>query len=222
MAEHPFDPPFERLPGSIAIFPLSGAVLLPRGRLPLNIFEPRYLAMTRDALAGEHRLIGMIQPLEPETADPADHPAIYKTGCAGRIISFNETDDGRFQIVLAGLARFDVGEEIATTAGYRRVAADWSRYRRDLDDDAGAIDRPRLLARLRDYFKVSGLKADWSAVEGAPDERLVTTLTMVCPFRPSEKQALLESPDLASRAAVMTTLIEMALTERGGENQPRH
>ena len=222
MAEFALDPSFAGLPQTIPVFPLSGVVLLPRGRLPLNIFEPRYLAMVRDALASRDRLIGMIQPLEKETIDPADRPALYKAGCAGRIIGFNESEDGRFQIVLAGLARFDVVEEIVGSTPYRSVAPDWQRYRRDLEDEAGEIDRPRMLAGLRDYFKASGLKADWSAVEGAPDDRLVTTLAMVCPFQPSEKQALLESPDLASRAEIMTALIEMALAGRGSESQPRH
>lgn len=222
MVEFALDPSFAGLPGAIPVFPLSGVVLLPRGRLPLNIFEPRYLAMIRDALAARDRLIGMIQPLEKETVDPADRPQLYKTGCAGRIVGFNENEDGRYQIVLAGLARFDVVEEIAGSAPYRSVTPDWQRYRRDLDDEGGEINRQRLLAGLRDYFKASGLKVDWSAVEGAPDDRLVTTLAMVCPFQPNEKQALLESPDLASRAEIMTALIEMALAGRGGESRPRH
>jgi len=222
MTRHPFDPSFEQLPSTIPVFPLSGVLLLPRGRLPLNVFEPRYLAMTRDVLAEEFRIIGMIQPTVRETTEPGNRPPLYKTGCAGRIISFSETGDGRYLMELVGLARFDVVEEVATTRGYRRAVANWSPYRTDLEDDESHINRDRLTTALRDYFKAKGLKADWKAIEGAPDEQLVTTLAMVCPFAPSEKQALLESPDLARRAGVLLTLIEMSLAQRGDAGQPRH
>jgi Lon protease-like protein len=178
--------------------------------------------MTRDALANESRLIGMIQPTESETTEPDNQPPLYKTGCAGRIVSFSETDDGRYVITLAGLIRFDMVEEVATTRGYRRAVASWSSYARDLQDDESVIDRKRLVTALRDYFKMNSLKADWKSIDGAPDEQLITTLAMVCPFGPSEKQALLECPDLAHRTDVLLTLIEMSLAQGGGEQQPRH
>ncbi|MBM3571732.1 MAG: peptidase S16 [Alphaproteobacteria bacterium] len=223
MTDHPFEPPFARLPPTIPIFPLSGVLLLPRGRLPLNIFEPRYLAMTRDALGEENRLIGMIQPTGKKTTDAGNRPPIYRTGCAGRIVNFSESDDGRYQIVLAGVARFDVIEETDTARGYRRAVADWSRYKGDLDvDDDAGIERAPLLTALRSYLKANDFKADWRAIESAPSTQLVTTIAMVCPFSPSEKQALLESPDVTGRARILLALIEMSLAQRGGQEQPHH
>jgi Lon protease-like protein len=205
-----FDPPFEALPATLPIFPLNGVLLLPRGRLPLNIFEPRYLAMTRDAMGAE-RMIGMIQPSDPN--DPGDNPPVYRTGCAGRITSFSETEDGRFLITLTGIARFDIREELPLRSGYRRVVADWEPYRGDIAPDDGAIDRERLLAVLRVFFKVHGISADWDTIKQTPDERLVTSLAMICPFAANEKQALLEAGNLEERAEVMIALIEMAVIE---------
>jgi Lon protease-like protein len=205
------------LPASLPIFPLAGVLLLPRGKLPLNIFEPRYLAMTRDALATD-RLIGMIQPTEEEK--PGQAPAIYKTGCAGRITEFSETDDGRFLITLTGLARFEIGEEVPTNRGYRRVVPRWERYRTDLEETGGApVDRPRLMTALKGFFKLHEITADWNAIKSTGDERLVTSLAMICPFAPNEKQALLEAGDLVERARLLTALIEMAAHEgpSGGE-----
>jgi len=202
----------DELPASLPIFPLVGVLLLPRGKLPLNIFEPRYLNMTRDALAAD-RLIGMIQPTEDER--PGHVPAVYPTGCAGRITAFSETDDGRFLITLTGIARFEVAREIATTRGYRRVAPRWDRFADDLvEGEEAVVDRPRLLAGLKAFFKLHALTADWEAIKATPDERLVTSLAMICPFLPSEKQALLEAGDLAERSRVMTALIEMAVLQR--------
>lgn len=203
-----FDPDYDSLPAHLPLFPLSGVLLLPRGELPLNIFEPRYLNMTEDALAGS-RMIGMIQPTEHENARP--NPPLYKTGCAGRIVAFQETEDGRFLLTLKGVCRFDVAEELASTRGYRPAVADWSRYRGDLEPEGGtAIDRARLLASLKRYFKLHDISADWNAIESSADERLVTCLSMICPFEALEKQALLEAPTLASRADVLTTLVEMS------------
>lgn len=197
------------LPNTIAIFPLAGALLLPRGRLPLNIFEPRYLAMTEDAIATPQRLIGMIQPTEAEAPDRP--PALYKVGCVGRITAFSETDDGRYLITLAGICRFTIVDEIATTRGYRRVVPDFARWQADLADDRDAsIERPRLLAALKTYFAANNISADWKAIEESPTERLVTTLAMVCPFEPSEKQALLECETLAERATTLLAILEMA------------
>src|SRR5262249_17975813 len=158
------------------------------------IFEPRYLAMTRDALAGA-RLIGMIQPTEDER--PGTAPRVYPTGCVGRIISFSETEDGRYLITLKGLIRFAVANELALVHAYRQVVPDFAPYRCDLEPEQADIDRTRLLNALKAYFTVQGFSVDWAAVESTDNERLVTSLAMICPFDTSEKQALLEAPDLA-------------------------
>ena len=208
----PFDPPFDQLPPVIPIFPLTGVLLLPRGRLPLNIFEPRYLAMTADALAG-HRIIGMVQPQEARDDNGGDQgePPVYRTGCAGRLTAFSETDDGRYLITLTGIARFDIVEELPLQRGYRPVRADWSRYRGDFAPAAaGRFDRDRFLAALKPFFTRHNISADWDSVTKSQDERLITTIAMVCPFAPSEKQALLEAESLDARAKILTTLVEMA------------
>ncbi len=204
-----FDPSFESLPDRIAIFPLTGVLLLPRGDLPLNIFEPRYLRMVENALAG-HRMIGMIQPTVHESE--AENPPVYRIGCAGRIVRFEETGDNRYLITLRGVCRFDVHEELPLENGFRPVAPDWTPYPRDLDPDSDAcLDRERLLRGLRGFFETQGIAADWKAIENSPDERLITCLAMICPFAPSEKQALLEAPTNAARGEVLTTLVEMNL-----------
>ncbi len=208
-----FDHTYEQLPRTIPVFPLPEVLLLPRGRLPLNIFEPRYLAMVEDALAAD-RMVGMIQPLGNCAGNGA--PELYDTGCAGRICRFEETEDGRYLIALAGVCRFTVHEELEPVSGYRRVAADWTRFRRDLDPATEAgLDRGRLLSALRGYFGAHGLEADWNALHEAPDERLVTCLSMICPFGASEKQALLEAPDLPARTKVLTALVEMGAAKCG-------
>jgi Lon protease-like protein len=196
------------LPGILPIFPLPGVLLLPRGRLPLNIFEPRYLAMTRDALAGE-RLIGMVQPTDPRVV--GDNPPVYPTGCAGRITSFSETDDGRFLITLTGISRFHVREELPLLQGYRRVVPEWREFAHDLEsEDQPGFDRDRLLRGLRSYFQHHKIEADWDAITAVPGERLVTSIAMICPFEPNEKQALLEAPDLDERARLLMAIVEMA------------
>lgn len=212
-----FDLSFEELPRIIPIFPLSGALLLPRGKLPLNIFEPRYVHMVQDAIAAE-RVIGMIQP---ENDD--DPPAVFKTGCMGRITSFSETDDGRLLITLDGVCRFDVLEELPLTNGYRRVVADCHLFRADLATDHEAeIQRDRLLEALRSYLALKHVDANWEAIEKTDDLNLVTSLAMMCPFEASEKQALLEAPGISDRAEIMVTLLEMALLESGdGAGQTR-
>ncbi|HEY0833927.1 MAG TPA: LON peptidase substrate-binding domain-containing protein [Azospirillum sp.] len=226
MSRTPFQPDVERLPREIPVFPLSGVLLLPHGRLPLNIFEPRYLAMVADALAGD-RVIGMIQPTDP--ASRAKAPALYETGCAGRITAFSETDDGRMLITLTGLCRFSVLRELpAAAGGYRRVVPAWERFAGDLEaetaDVAGALDRARLTAGLKCYFRAQGISANWDHIQCTPDERLVTSLAMVCPFEACEKQALLEAPDLAERAKLLIALIEMAILDgrEGDRTQQRH
>ncbi len=204
-----FDPGFDDLPGTLPIFPLTGVLLLPRGELPLNIFEPRYLNMTLDAIAGD-RLIGMIQPTETESEDA--NPPVYGTGCAGRIVGFQETEDGRLLITLKGLCRFDVTEELPLMRGYRPVAADWSKYGADMEPaEEVMIDRDRLLGPLKTYFKIQGIQADWNAIETTSEERLITCLSMICPFEGPEKQALLEAPTLTERGKVLITLVEMAV-----------
>jgi Lon protease-like protein len=178
--------------------------------LPLNIFEPRYLAMTRDAMSGE-RLIGMVQPADADAPEP---PPVFSTGCAGKITSFTETPDRRFLITLTGIIRFAVRDELPKLRGYRRVVPDWAPFRDDLvPPSAPALDRERLEHALRIYFKQHGLDADWEAVRQTPDERLVTSLAMICPFSPAEKQALVEAKSLADRAATLLALIEIAALE---------
>ena len=208
------------LPRTVPIFPLSGALLLPRGQLPLQIFEPRYLAMTRDALAGD-RMIGMIQPRRPERIDPGDCPEVFAIGCLGRITAFSETGDGaRLFITLTGVGRFELERELPALRGYRRAAVRYERFARDLAPEAGdrPLDRKRLLMALRGYLAQKGAAVDESALESLGDEPLVTKLAMVLPFEPGEKQALLECAGLGERGRVLTSLLEMALA--GGADAP--
>ena len=204
-----FDPSFDELPESLPIFPLPGVLLLPRGRLPLNIFEPRYLTMVSDAM-GSARMIGMLQPKDPAARDT--NPSVYGTGCAGRIVNFEETDDGRLLVTLLGCCRFDVRDELPLSRGYRTVVADWTRYRQDLDQpEPCEIDRDRLLSGLRGFFELQGIEVDWDSVREAENERLINMVAMVCPFEPPEKQALLEAENLGKRAETLIALVEMAL-----------
>lgn len=198
------------LPRLLAIFPLSGALLLPRGHLPLNIFEPRYLAMIDWALAGT-RIVGMIQPVEAEKE--AAKPALSAVGCAGRITGYRETEDGRYQVTLTGICRFHVGLELETDTPFRQIEPDFAPFRGDLNfDEDGAFPRERLLAALKDYLSHRDLKADWQAVTSAPAETLVNALAMMCPFEPAEKQALLEAPGWTERVNTLVALLEMAAT----------
>ncbi len=199
----------EDLPTEFAVFPLPGAMLLPQGKLPLNIFERRYLAMFEDALSSG-RVIGMIQPDELRPATPSG-PALYKVGCLGRLSSFSKTDDGRVLVTLTGLMRFSVKVELEMRRGYRRVRADLTRFRADLDEAPASVDMDRngLVEALRAYFAARGFEANWEAIDEMPDDALVSTLAMVCPFDPAEKQALLEAPDTADRAGTLLTLLRM-------------
>ena len=203
-----FNPTFDNLPSEIPIFPLTGVLLLPGGKLPLNIFEPRYLSMTSAALAGD-RMIGMIQP----TGDnEGAQPSVYRTGCVGRLTSFNETEDGRHLITLSGYIRFDILEELPLRDGFRTVVPDWTPYQDDLtEDDTAGIDRDRMLRSLKGYFAANQVDANWDAIKDTPTDQLVTALAMMCPFQPSEKQALLEASSLTDRADVMVALLEMSL-----------
>jgi Lon protease-like protein len=204
------------LPEILPIFPLTGVLLLPRGRLPLNVFEPRYLAMIRDALGGE-RLIGMIQPSEPQRdniGEGALNPPVYPVGCAGRLTQFSETDDGRYIVTLTGVSRFRIREELPLLSGYRRVIPDWNPFAGDRQAPGEpGFDRARLIRGLKGYFAQRQISADFEAIEKAPGEYLVTSLAMACPFAPSEKQALLEAADPDERARLLTTLVEMAAIE---------
>ncbi len=215
---NPFDPSFERLPDTLPIFPLSGVLLLPGGKLPLNIFEPRYLAMIFDSLAG-HRMIGMVQPVQPGgfAGDglPGDDgaPRVHQVGCAGRVVSFNETEDGRLLLALSGVCRFQIGRELdMAQGGYRRVSANFSAYRADLDhaDEIVTLERERLMAGLAAFFRGKNLSTDWDAVKKADDLNLVNSLSMVLPFGPAEKQALLEAPDTSARAKLLIAFLEMS------------
>ena len=201
------------LPDTLPIFPLTGVLLLPRGRLPLNIFEPRYLAMTRDALGGE-RLIGMVQPNEPQQDNRgggAMNPPVYPVGCAGRITSFSETDDGRYLVTLTGVSRFRIRDELPLLSGYRRILAEWQPFAHDVETPSGTeFDRDRFIRGLKGFFTQRQISADWEAIEKAAGEHLINSIAMLCPFAPSEKQALLEAPDLDERARLLIALVEMA------------
>jgi len=209
-----------RMPGdTIPVFPLDGALLLPHGRLPLNIFEPHYLAMVEDSLAAG-RLIGMGQTNPNEPAGPTG-PALYGVGCLGRIVSFSETDDGRILITLLGVSRFAIDAEVDMRRGYRRVQADTSRFADDLDLPGGGsgFDRAELLEALRGYFRTRGFDANWDAIEQMEDDALIVTLAMVCPFEPAEKQALLEADTPADRAQVLLSLLKIDAYDQGGDRQ---
>jgi len=225
---NPFEPSFEQLPDTLPIFPLSGVLLLPGGKLPLNVFEPRYLAMVMDALAG-HRMIGMVQPQQPGgyagDGMPADDgpPKVHRIGCAGRIVSFNETEDGRLLLALSGVCRFEIVRELdLAQGGYRRVSSVFSPFRADLDhaDEPVTLDRERLMAALAAFFRGKNLSTDWDAVKQAADANLVTSLSMVLPFGPAEKQALLEAADGSARAKLLAAFLEMAAYSTPSEPTP--
>ena len=209
------------LPDTIAVFPVPGAILLPRTRLPLHIFEPRYLAMIEDCLKSDRRMIGMIQPRTGPGAAAGPVPALAAVGCAGRITSFSETDDGRYMITLTGIARFRVVGELNGFVPYRRCTPDWTPYGFDLKGAAPDADFPReaFLEKLSRYFKVRNLGVDWSTLKEAEDELLVNALAMLCPFAPEEKQALLEASDLAERRRVLETLIAFAMRAGGAADE---
>src|SRR5262245_16440650 len=211
-------------PGDLAavipVFPLPGALLLPRGQMPLNIFEPRYLAMIDDALRGGHRLIGMIQP---DAAHPGSEskPNLYKIGCVGRITQLAETGDGRYLLQLTGIVRFRIAEELHVSTLYRQCRVDYTPFVGDFQARKGEddVDRESLLRALSEFLKANDLKADWEGIENAPNEALVNALAMMSPYGSAEKQALLEAPDLKTRAEILVavTEIELAKKSTGGE-----
>ena len=208
------------LPQRIPVFPLSGALLLPRADLPLNIFEPRYVAMIEDALAS-HRLIGMIQPAQEQVKEEV--PGLLKVGCVGRITSYAETADGRILVTLTGVSRFAIVDELDADTAYRQVIADYHPFAVDLVSDLGAseVNRSALLKAFRDYLNANHMNADWDQVDAASTEVLVNTLSLLAPYPPQEKQALLEAPDLKTRADVLVALTEVALRRMSSGGKSR-
>jgi len=211
-------------PGDLAdvipVFPLPGALLLPRGQMPLNIFEPRYLAMVDDALLSGRRLIGMIQP-DPAHPGPEDRPTLFRIGCVGRITQFTESGDGRYLIQLTGVARFRIDHELSVSTAYRQCRVSYADFIVDFTARKGEeeVDRDKLLRALSDFLKANDLKADWQGIESAPSEALVNALAMMSPYGTAEKQAMLEAPDLKTRAEILiaVTEIELARKNAGGE-----
>jgi Lon protease-like protein len=209
------------LPEVIPVFPLPGALLLPRGQMPLNIFEPRYLAMVDDALRDGHRLIGMIQP--DVAHGDADTPPLFKIGCVGRITELAESGDGRYLIELTGIARFRVDEELPVKTLYRQCRVTYAPFADDFVARKGEteVDREAVLTALRDFLDANDLNADWEGIEKAPNEALVNALSMMSPYGAAEKQALLEAPDLKSRAEILVAITEIELAKKDNEGEPQ-
>lgn len=220
MNAQPHSPIFapEDIPGHIPLFPLGGALMLPRAQLPLNIFEPRYLAMVRDALAGP-RLIGMVQP-----RDFSEKPALFTVGGLGRITRFAETGDGRFQIILTGICRFDIVQELDVLTPYRQAEISTAAYASDFSDSPplSATTRAGLEMALKSYLDAQGMSADWQAIANADDESLIHALASVCPFDVAEKQALLEAPDLAQRTEILSTLMSFVQEHEDDQGPTLH
>ena len=219
----PMNPSYDQpsdLAEVIPVFPLAGALLLPRGQMPLNIFEPRYLVMVDDALRLTHRLIGMIQPDTAHMGSEA-RPNLFRVGCVGRITQLAESGDGRYLIQLTGIARFRVTEELVVPTPYRQCRVSYREFIGDFTARKGedAVNRPQLLRALRQFLDANNLKADWDGIENAPNEALVNALAMMSPYGSAEKQALLEAPDLKTRAEmlIVMTEIELAKKNTGGE-----
>ena len=204
------------LPDVIPVFPLAGALLLPRGQLPLNIFEPRYLMMVDDALQSGRRLIGMIQP-DSARPGPEHRPNLYRVGCVGRITQLTETGDGRYMIQLVGVARFRIEAEFPVATPYRQCRVTYVPFADDFIGHKGEdeVDRESLLQALSDFLKANDLKADWEGIENAPNEALVNALAMMSPYGSAEKQALLEAPDLKTRAEILVAVTEIELANKG-------
>jgi Lon protease-like protein len=215
-----FHPRLQDLPDEFAVFPLTGALLLPGGRLPLNIFEPRYLAMVEDALANK-RMFGMVQP-DKRLARGDTGPGLYRVGCLGRLTSFSETEDGRFLITLTGLIRFTIVEEVEMQSGYRRVRGAFGGFGADLaHHEPQEFNRDGLLEALRKYFSAAGVEANWEAIATMPDAALITSLCMACPFDPDEKQALLEARDETERARALLALLEINAFDAGRDQDSK-
>jgi Lon protease-like protein len=198
------------MPSVIPVFPLPAALLLPRADMPLNIFEPRYIAMIDDAVASD-RIIGMLQP-DDTTAPCSRGPALRQIGCAGRIVSFAETGDGRYLVTLTGIARFRVLGEVASDRPYRRCRISVDPFLCDFQPDEHCVDRAAVLRAFRAYLVAHDLDADWESIGRTSSEALVNALSMIAPFAPAEKQALLEAPDLKARAETLVAIAEMSLS----------
>jgi uncharacterized protein len=209
------------LPETIPVFPLSGALLLPRGQMPLNIFEPRYLEMVDDSLRDGRRLIGMIQP-DPAHPGTEDRPSLYRIGCVGRVTQFAETGDARYLLQLTGVARFRIVEELKVATAYRQCRVDFTSFIDDFVARKGEdlVDREAVLEALTAFLKANKLKADWQGIENAPNEALVNALAMMSPYDPAEKQAMLEAPDLKTRAEILVAVTEIALAKNMTEGDP--
>jgi Lon protease-like protein len=212
MSNNPFIVPYDQLPNTLPVFPLPGTIVMPGNELPLNIFEPRYLNMINDAL-GTHRMIGMIQP-DP---DASDATGLCHTGCAGRITQYRETSDGRIEMVLSGVCRYDLGEELPTTRGYRLIVPDWSRFIDDYADDEGKLlgKHDVLIQTLKRYFEANELETDWPMLERLSMMRLINSLSMALPLSEQDKQLLLETVDSAERLHTLTALLDSALDAPG-------
>lgn len=216
----------KELPQKLPIFPLEGVLLLPGGQLPLNVFEKHYLRMVEDALS-DSRLIGIIQP-STKRDKPSDQSEghseldIFDTGCAGRITSFSETSDGRYEVVLTGVCRFQINQVLEKTKGYRRVEAKWDSFTEDLNQNQRQclnIDRDKLYALLDNFFEMHDLSCSWDSIKATPDSSLITALSMICPLAPSEKQCLLEAEDCEKRAEMFMTMLELATHQKGLDTQ---
>ncbi|UGX93632.1 LON peptidase substrate-binding domain-containing protein [Bradyrhizobium barranii subsp. barranii] len=210
------------LPEIIPVFPLPGALLLPRGQMPLNIFEPRYLSMVDDSLRDGHRLIGMIQPDIAHSPKNSDRPALFRVGCVGRITQLAESGDGRYLLELTGVSRFKVVKELEVLTAYRQCKVDFITFVDDFTARMGEdeVDREALLTVLADFLKANNLKVDWEGVESAPNEALVNALAMMSPYGPAEKQAMLEAPDLKTRAEILIAVTEMDLAKKRTSGDP--
>jgi uncharacterized protein len=223
----PFDPLYTELPARLAIFPLTGAVLLPGGRLPLNVFEPRYLALARYALRQPTRLIGMVQPVEGNAdhdLDPNARHTVRRIGCAGRIVAFQETEDGRYSLNLSGLIRFAISRELPVAeGGFRLVEPDFQPFAEDMAERDFAIPaRPNFLSVFKAYVDSKQLKVDWEAIKGAPDDHLIVSLAMLSPLSAEEKQSLLECRDLEQLTAMLTALFEVTVANRQSPDRILH
>jgi Lon protease-like protein len=229
----PIQTSFEDLPEIIPVFPLPRALLLPGGRLPLNIFEPRYLNMVLDSL-GAGRIFGMVQPDQEHTAKLEKQenggsvvklhpePVLFQVGCTGRVSSLEETDDGRLLITLKGLARYRIVEEVEGRRGYRRARVSYDDYKNDMQPPPHfELDRPLLMERLKPYLDAQGMRINLDAIKGLSENTLVTSLCMICPFDPREKQALLEAPSMEARAATLLALLQMGVFGNGGKPEGR-
>lgn len=217
---HPFTPSFDDLPETLPIFPLSGAVVFPRAQLHLNIFEPRYLNMTFDALGAE-RMIGMIQP--DQSAQTESEVRLYKTGCAGRITTFSETNDGRLLIILTGICRFDIAEEVSMVRGYRRIKPDWQRFAIDMfEDEESEIAPKQLMDDIKPYLDLKKIEADWDSIGKLPVVALINFLSTNLPFEPMDKQALIEAMSASDRAKIIIGLAGMSRSGVESTSQRKH